>query len=39
MIRKLLCCFGWHEWEIWQKGFTGYFGEVEICKHCGEIKE
>lgn len=38
MIRKLMCWLGWHEWETWQKGFTGSFGEVEICKHCGRIK-
>ena len=36
MWQKIKCWLGWHEFETWQKGFTGSLGSVDICKHCGK---
>lgn len=45
MIRKLLCCLGWHEWVDYTLTIPNgeYFvlikNACKRCKHCGKVKK
>ncbi len=37
MIRRILCWFGWHEWESYEPPYKHEY-DFYKCKHCGKVK-